>query len=221
MPNIELVLNQVSFWSILLPLLVGSVSLRRLSSDSLLVFVIVVAATLPQVMAAVAPRSKHLDLIYNIYTPLEFVLISSLLFKKVIGHRKRQSLFWIPVAIYVALSLFLLLRFSIFVRFVSEWVVASNIVYTFWLLTILLTLYAESDYLLLPRSAFFWFYVALLFYAPCTVIVFSLWSYINSHPNTPVTNLWTIHHFFNISMYVLFSVGFIKDRQFYLKAPRQ
>src|SRR5262245_34711101 len=116
----EEVLNSISVWSIVLPLFVGLVRVRFLSRDSLIIVMIVFLGTIPQLLRYVTSDKEISNLIYNVYTPIEFCLFF-FLFRNKFDKRAVKLLFYISGLLYFLFSIFLAWRFNIRSTFVSEW----------------------------------------------------------------------------------------------------
>jgi hypothetical protein len=202
-------LDFLSSWSCLLPLFFGLAWLFFLSRESVVVLVIVFLACIPQTMHALDVKSTVVNsLSFNLYTPLEFYLFFSVFYNHV-ENEKNRLLLKITAVVYTIASLFFVSYFDISRKFIAEWVALSNIIYTAWILIIFFEQYAYSNHKSLDfQDYFFWYILGLLFYAPCTSMIFSMWKYIHQDHNSL---LMIVHAIFNINMYILFTVGFYKE----------
>jgi hypothetical protein len=207
-------LSAISIWSIVVPLIAGLFFLKQLSFDSFLIWGIVVLGTIPQLLRAFTDNRALLTISYNAYTAAEFVLMF-FFFKKTI---QRKKIVYALSLLYLLVSGFLLTRYGFFDRFLNEWVCANNFIYTAWVLLVLIEKYETGDSMRLDfQVPFFWYIAGLLFYCPCTTLVFSLWYYIRTHPDTSLQNLWVIHSVFNIALYFFITVGILKNHQWHEK----
>jgi hypothetical protein len=170
---------------------------------------IVFLACIPQSLHALHIKNNSIKyLTYNLYTPIEFILLF-IVFYKHIKSKKSFTLLKSTLVIYILFTIFFICYFKITV-FIPEWVAVNNLIYTAWILAIFLEQYKFSNEKNLDfKTPFFWYVMALLFYAPCTAMIFSMWVYIES-TTSPLT---IIHAIFNINMYVLFAIGFWKDKK--------
>jgi hypothetical protein len=170
---------------------------------------IVFLACIPQSLHALHIKNNSIKyLTYNLYTPIEFILLF-IVFYKNIKSKKSFTLLISTLVIYILFTIFFICYFKITV-FIPEWVAVNNLIYTAWILAIFLEQYKFSNEKNLDfKTPFFWYVMALLFYAPCTAMIFSMWVYIES-TTSPLT---IIHAIFNINMYVLFAIGFWKDKK--------
>ena len=75
----------------------------------------------------------------------------------------------------------------------------------------ILEIYENDQILFDYKSSLFWLIIGLFFYTSCTVLIFSLWHYIKSMKSTRLDNLWIIRDFFNVIMYICFSIAFLKS----------
>ncbi|WPQ63644.1 hypothetical protein SIO70_02050 [Chitinophaga sancti] len=203
-------MSRTSIWSILLPLFTGIICLRRLGKDSQIILGIVALATIPQILRAFISSGPVLNMVYNAYTICE-VILYCLLFSDKINHYNRNRIFIITAMVILFCNVVLTICNGLQERFISELVCLDNIAYTVWLLLIILDQYDAEDKGIDPNMPFFWYLLGLLLYAPCTMLIYSLWSYIKNHPDSALNQLWVIQYIFNITMYVLFSVGFLHE----------
>jgi hypothetical protein len=202
-------LNLLSSWSCLLPLMFGVVWLFFLSKESRIVLLIVLFASVPQMLHVLNVKNETLKLLaYNLYTPAEFLLFFSIFYRHV-ENSKNLLLLKATFMAYVTLSIFFIVHFNITKDFISEWAILNNICYTAWILIIFFEQYAYTNSKSLDfHDPFFWYVMGLLFYAPCTAMIFSMWNFIQKDNNSL---LKMIHEIFNINMYILFAIGFLKE----------
>lgn len=209
--TLQKILSEISILSILIPLLIGGLLYKTLERDSLVIFVIVALGTVPQLLRSFIESSFVLNLAYNLYTPLEFILFT-LLFVNKFNNRNIKSVFIYTVIFYGILSLIIFLITDIAVRFINEWVCINNLIYTAWILMYLIEQYKYDEVQKINYNIpYLWYITAIFFYSPCTILIFSLWHYIKLKPSSLLQNLFIIHNIFNINMYILFTIGFIKD----------
>lgn len=95
--------------------------------------------------------------------------------------------------------------------FLNNWLCINNYAYTIWCLLFLLEMYDNDEKITKIPSSTFLYLIGLFFYTSCTLIIFSLWNYIMLNADSLLVNLWIIHDVFNITMYVIFGIGFIID----------
>ncbi|MFB6454692.1 hypothetical protein ACE38W_05415 [Chitinophaga sp. Hz27] len=172
---------------------------------------IVALAAIPQLLRAFISAGPLLNLAYNLYTITEITLICCLLYPKVINPG-RKKIFTITTVLVTVFNILAVIWFGLSARFISEAVSVNNLVYTIWILLIILDQYEITDGIRIG-SPFFWYLTGILLYAPCTMLVFSLWQYIKIHPDSVMTKLWIIQSIFNITMYGLFTIGIWKDQK--------
>lgn len=205
------ILAEISIWIIVVPLIIGGYNLLKLSPDSLLVFGVIVSAAVPQLFRAFHGGSVMLNISYNLYTPVEFILLFILFFSN-IKKKCFREIFYFTFAVFFGSLILAISFFGLANKFISELVCIANILYCLWILLIILEQYGSDSFIITFRKPFFWYMAGVFLYAPCTLLIFSLWNYIKKNPDSFLNNLWIIHHVFNILMYLMFSVGLIKDR---------
>ncbi len=205
------VLSEISIWIVICPFLVGIYCYPKISVDSKIIFGIVALAAIPQLLRAFIDNGPLLNVTYNLYTLAEISLICWLFYPKIIN-KGRKRLFFITTCLITIFNLGIVLWNGLSARFISEAVSVNNLMYTGWILLIILDQYEVMDGIS-PKKPFFWYLTGIFLYAPCTMLVFSLWHYIKVHPNSIMTRLWVIQSIFNITMYGLFTIGIWKDRK--------
>ena len=208
------ILNTISIWSITIPLVTGIVGFLRLAADSRLIFAMVVFATIPQLLRFFYAHAVSVNLIYNLYTVVEFFIVFLLIKSKWENALSRRT-FFLAATVYVLLSAFLILKIGLVNRFLNEWVVVNNLVFVYWKLLYYIQEFEKDEAVYVDfKSPLGLYMLGILFYAPCTVLIFSLWHYIKAEESS-FSGIWTIHSFSNICMYVLFAKGMAIDiRQF-------
>ncbi|MEO6706349.1 MAG: hypothetical protein ABIN04_10945 [Ginsengibacter sp.] len=204
-------LTNISIYSILLPLLVGVIFFRKLSKDSRLVWGVVFAGTIPQLLKPVIDNTTSLDTIYNLYIVIEFVIIS-FLFRNKFYLKRLNAVFRISILVYVILSLPVIIFNGIQNRFLNEWICLNSLAYTTWILIFLLEQYNDQYVFKLTfNSSFFWFITGIFFYSLCTLLIFSFWRFIETSPKNISDKLKAIHEIFNTNLYLFFTVGFFTE----------
>lgn len=208
--SLPAIILQLSIWSILLPLVAGFFYFKQLDEPSRIIFIVVVLATPAQLLTVSMIHTQKLNVVYNAYTLLEF-----LLFYFFIGRNFQRQVFktisLITVGLFYTLAFWLIFKHGLYEKFLNELVCGANCAYLIWLFMFILEGLLTEQKLMSPQLPIFWFVVGLLFYAPCTVFVFALTHYINNSTNPFIHNLWSIQGAFNILMYVLFAIGFYKS----------
>ena len=204
------ILGAVSIWIILLPFVIGVVLFKKLDSDSKLILLVVISGTIPQVLRPYIDNTSSLNVLYNLYTPLEFA-VYWILFRRKIVNASRRKLLYIIAGLFFSLSLFLVSEIGIRARFLNEWVIVSNIFQIVFICLCLLEFYYSEESRIELAQPFFWFLTGITFYASCTSVFFCLWYFIKNNPDEHYQILNLIHHVFNIFLYIFFSVGLVRN----------
>lgn len=202
---------QLSIWSIIIPLIVGSIYFKKLNKQSKLIYYLVVLATFPQVLTAFIAKTPILNSIYNIYTPMEFALTYFF-----IGNKFKAFFFQKASQLIVVLFIFLSLIFFVYdgieKKVTNELICAANIFYLCWIFLYILESIINDEELLNVELPLFWYIIALFLYAPCTALVTAFDYYIGKSTNVLINNLWIIHDIFNSLLYIFFAIGLYKER---------
>lgn len=209
MQAVKIVMEHISIWIILVPLFTGSWLIKKLSRDSFLILTLVAIATPPQLVTAFfSLNSGTLNLFYNIYTPCEFLILFILFKPKFLGRRNNIALISSGV-LYFAASAFFVISFSLAKAFIAQWPALNNILYIVWVLMYVTEIFFFDADKVSSSNPFTYFLLGIFFYAQCSVLLFALYHYITK--NIILGNTWIIQSIANITMYLLFTAGFIID----------
>lgn len=199
-------LNFISIYSILLPVCIGLLFIKKLSRDSILIFIIAFIGAIPQLLSPSFHETKFLSIAYNLYVLIEFIIMC-FLFKNKFFHKKTIKIFLYTIFFYSLLVVILILINGIIFRFLSEWICLNSLIYISWILLLILEQYDDVLLNLTPFTSFFWYILGIFLYSSCTMLLFSLWNYME---NVSV-ELKVIHQIFNTILYVMFTIGFFID----------
>jgi hypothetical protein len=201
------ILHTISIWIIVLPLLAGIINFKGLNKDSKWIFWLVIVAFIPQILTfLIKQESPLLNISYNLYTPLELGMLYMVFIDKYEQNTSRRIV-QASLLIYIPVFLFMFIKYGITASFLSTLVCINNIIYMIWILLLLKEQYQAEDSIIQKNNPFAWYLLALIIYAPCTVLVFALYYYIRDPENPVERNLWIIHSSCNILLYILFTVG--------------
>lgn len=209
--NLSNLIYEISIWSICVPLITGMVFYRRLDKPSCIIFYLIILALIPQLITEFKYCKPVLNLIYNAYTPIEFLLIY-LFIGREFRRRLARNCALVIAGLFISLFFFLIIRYGMNKRFLNELVCGANIAYLCWILMYILESIWDEKKLLDPQLPLFWHITALILYTPCTVLVFALYYYIDTSKNIVINNLWIIHGIFNTHLYLFFAIGFYKNK---------
>jgi len=218
-----LILNKliqyISDWIILVPVIVGALFYRNLNRDARFIFWISGIGLVPQMTHFFGKDSSFQNLLYNIYTPMEFGAFYLLFFSK-LRRRSIKRIYRILLILFILLSLCLLVIGSFsWYKYNNLWTVVAQFFYILFIgLYIVETFDPENDDLD-PRLPFFWYLMGIVLFAVSTTTVYGLWyKLLRSIVDSKLGMLWSLLNIFNIFMYALFSVGLllnIKNEQHY------
>lgn len=204
------ILGMVSIWIILLPLLIGAYRFKNLNKESRIIFTVVLIGTIPQVLRSFLYNTSILTILYNLYTPLEFILYF-LLFKYKSGWIITKKILIYSFFIFAALSAFFIFTDGLEKRFLNEWVIVNNTFQMIWVCFCLTEYYKFEDLQIETNQPFFWFLAGITIYATCTVTFYALWYFVQSDSKGSAQLIKIIHHIFNILLYLFFSIGILKN----------
>jgi hypothetical protein len=209
------ILHQLSIWVVLIPVLIGIINYKGLNRDSRWMFLLVCIALVPQLMTAFVVNDQGIfNVAYNLYTPIEFLILYLVFRDKFRTGTKRV---WVLMSafLYTGFCLFYFVRFGIEQRFIGELVAVNNVIYMGWILAVFRQEFNEDLTFIEVSNPFTWYLIGLILYAPCTIITLSLYHYIRN-PATPIfKDLVIIQDIFNILLYILFAVGlFLRSKTY-------
>lgn len=206
------ILGDISIWIILIPLFTGILGYKKLDEDSRLILLVVLGGTIPQVLRPFINNSTILNILYNVYTPFEFI-VYWLLFKNKITTPSLKKIIRLTIVVFFCMSFLLVFHSGITNRFLNEWVIISNIIQLIWICLSLMQYYYSDEAIIEKSQPFYWFIIGITSYAACTVVYFSLANFIKNNPNSQYEIIKIIHHFFNIALYLLFFQGLLQNFQ--------
>ncbi len=199
------ILHQISIWIILLPLITGLWLSKKLSHKSLIILFLIIAATPPQLISNFFSKNLR-NSFYNVYTIIEFFILY-LYFKGRFYSISCKRIFKGTFILYCIISLAILFTSkSISARFISEWVSVNNLFYLLWIVIYFRDQYLLPEMELTFRDPFSWSLLGIFIYAACTSLHFVLYDIIQS------SYLSIFQSSFNILLYTLFAISFIKDK---------
>lgn len=204
------ILHQISIWIIFLPLGTGLWFNKRLSHKSLIIVLLVITATPPQLVSSFFAE-KYWNIFYNIYTPIEFFILYFFFHGRFYSNISKV-IFKGSFILYGIISLVILFsEKSIEARFISEWVSVNNLFYLLWILIYFRDQYLLPEMELSFRDSFCWSLLGIFIYAACTPLHFVLYDVIQK------SFLSIFQSSFNILLYILFAVSLWKDKTLKVK----
>ena len=196
---------QTSMWIIVLPLITGIWLIKDLSRKSVIILFLVIVATPPQ-LSSVFFSKKVSDFLYNVYTPIELLILYFFFEKKIYSRIFKRVLKACLILYCTASLIILLINRSSAVGFINEWVAVNNLFYLFWILLYFIDQYLLPEMKLSLSDPFCWSLLGIFVYAACTCLHFFLYAIIQN------TNLSIFQSSFNILLYILFAISFWKDK---------
>lgn len=204
-------LQLTSEWIIVIPLVTGLLLFKSLKKGSLIIFFIVCAAFIPQLATTFLKDidPSTLSILYNIYTPVEVILFLSFFGTKL----KWTNLFSVLAIVFALLTSYFFYTQGIKSKVISELICLSSLLYVFLIFFYFLKMFKDDAYLFSMTDPFNWYILGSLLYFPCTFFLFA--DYLNTSSNLShgKSTLWVVHNFFNITLYLTFTIGFIKEKK--------
>lgn len=175
----------------------------RLDRNSLLLFILLVCASFPQLGSAFLSHEKK-NILYNIYTIVDHVFWALIFYL----NSRRLGLKLVILFSVILFSLYSINLFSqsgLHSRFFTELVALNHLIQVIWVLSFYYSLYMEEDIYELEKMPIFWYSLGLLLYAPSSYFLFVYYEEVRDQNMYP--ELWIIHNLVNTLMYLVFSVG--------------
>src|SRR5215831_8689501 len=113
------IILQLSIWSIVLPLVAGLFFYKSLDEPSRIIFYLMILAAIPQLLTIPMDDTKALNVVYNLYTPIEFLFIYLLIGIK-IQIRSFRIFGIILIIIFSCFASYLILTYGLYNRFLNE-----------------------------------------------------------------------------------------------------
>lgn len=205
-------LTNISAWSVVLPFVVGCISIKNIKRDSIFIFIVVCIALIPQLIHFYLPKSRTEIISYNLYTVAEF-FIYFFLFKTKMLNPITKRLFWFALFSYSSLAVYYIFSFGLTGRFINEIATLNGIACLLMIACYFYETFVFDSGELQRWSPFFWYFIGILIYSACTTLVYSLWQKIHDNPDSILQNLWNLQNIFNILTYILFSIGFLLENR--------
>jgi predicted neutral ceramidase superfamily lipid hydrolase len=200
MMYVEKILQQVSIYSVLLPVIVGLVYFKKLDSNSRLAELLLIFASIPQLMSVT--KWGYNTTLYNGYMLVDAILWGYIFYRNSKNSIIRGSIIVI-IAVQVAVSIYIFSKTGINSGFHSEFVCWSNIVQSLLVLSFFYERYKREEILALEKEPMFWFCLGILIYAPATYFRFAYYQKVGETDY----GLKSLHHLPNAGMYLVFTVG--------------
>lgn len=212
-------LNIISVYSILFPFFIGIFFLNRLSKDSIVIWGIAAAGIIPQMLRPILDKTIYLNVSYNLYAAVEFLLMAILFSNKFMATNPRR-LFRVSVYVYIIIGLTLLIVNGVEERFLYELICLSSLLYTAWILMLIVEQFDDrTDRIEISfSSSFTWFLLGMFFYALGTIMIFAFWNFVKDGPVKISRLLTGIHSVFNIILYLFMCIGLTID--FFENSPK-
>ncbi len=204
------IIDEISGYSSIIPSLIGLLTLKKLRVNSKLIVLLCIADSIAQPAELFCTDAKIKGMCYNILIPTEYI-ITFFFFNANLFSKRGKKILYALGGIGFIMALYFLFFVGLKGRFISEWVCFNNIIYTAWILSLLLDIYEDDSIFLHSRMPLFWYLLGMFFFTSCTILIFGLWDYIMLSTSEEITLIFVTYQFFNISMYILYSTGILLD----------
>lgn len=200
-------MQYLSIFSVFAPAILGLSVIKRIDSNSHWIVLLVILAAVPQLSALLVPEDDGTrNILYNLYIFFDATILASLFF---LNSKIEAVRFFIAI-----MSTFQLIGYALYFaanglekEFVNEFVCLNSLFQVLWVLLYFYERYISDHFRIIEREPIFWFCMGILLYAPTTYFLFVFRKVIKLSTDPDVAQLWTLHHYLNISMYLLFTIG--------------
>ena len=195
-------LENLSMYSVLLPLLTGIFIWKYNDANARIMVILMAFASYSQIGGNYLPVVKNIR--YNLYTIADALFWSMLFYRNAIG-QKARLLILILYSSLISYALINYITIGIKKEFFSEVVCMNNIIQVICVLVYFYGRYYNEKIVRLIDDSMFWFCLGILLYAPCTYFLFTYRTVKEEVPE----ELWNCHHVFNALLYIIITVGFL------------
>ncbi len=209
---IKEILEQISVWIILLPFVVGLICIKKMQISSTIIFILVCVACIPQLLPNTFINSKYFNITYNIYTIAEFGLVL-LFFYKNYFFKHIKTIAFASAIVYFFIALYYFFTFSITNEFINQLPCINNLFYVFWIILFVIETEVEQATKQYSFNTHIYFIIGILQYAATSTFIIGI--YHLKHYNSLLNTLWIFQSLPNITMYILFTIGFLFDAKKY------
>ena len=197
-------LNELSIYSVLIPLIAGAINFKNIELNSKIIFTLVLLASIPQLVTIF--YSGQPTVFYNGYILVDALAWPCAFFLSSSSAVLRKVLLYLGGMNIITVILFFLLN-GYLSRFYYELVCLNSMLQVIYVALYFYNLNNKDHYINLKMLPVFWYCLGLLLYATCTFFVFLFYFKINKYYDRSSLNyLLRIHYFFNILMYIFFTV---------------
>ena len=196
------ILKYVSIFSVLIPLILGIVLLKKLDSNSRIVMLVLTFASISQLGDFLPERYAF----YNIYTIFDSTIWGYLFYKNSRNKVIRRTIV-IIIFFQAVVSIYIFSTVGIKTRFFSEFVCVTSLLLVLWVLSFVYQKYKIEEIRAVEKEPMFWFCLGILIYYPASYFRFAFYQDIGKTDYA----VHIIHHLLNTAMYLIFSIGILAN----------
>lgn len=199
-------LNTISNYSPLLPILVGIVVWKNLDLSSRIVMLLLVCAAFSQLFSRFNLGLPSVWPIFNSYIFLDLALWTLVFYTNSKSRAVRLIILFLFL-LHASSFFAAVLVTSIAERFLSEFVCFNCLLHLIWVLLFLYERYKVDAVRTLELDPLFWYSLGLLVYSPTTYFLFAYYDIVRASKVEGYESLWAIHDVMNILMYAFIFIG--------------
>lgn len=205
-------LHQLSYFSVLIPIVVGLFVFIYLDANSKIVLFVLLFASISNLAPVFFEKKEDVWLFYNLYIVADVSLwaIIFLINQRNKTIRLLTGIIWLFTLL---ISLYYFFKTGISTRFYNELVCLDSLVQVIWVLLYFYSLYKNEDIEHLFNKPMFWFCVGILLYSPSTYFLFAFYNDIRLAVTDKYAYLWRFHDLMNSLLYISLSIGMWVNRK--------
>jgi hypothetical protein len=207
--SVYVLLSKVSACYVIIPILIGSIRFRYLSSAAKSVFALMIVAMIIDNISYIF-RNQHFNTAYflRVYTILEFILLS-LFFIYIANRNSLKIVMKVMIVLFSAVAVFDAL-FQGIMSMDSISIAVESIVFILYSIASFLLLMKDASYLNILSASRFWMITAILLYFSGNLFLFVFSNHLLLHTPDSFNKLWAINSVLSILFYSLIAIGFWK-----------
>lgn len=168
-------------------------------------------AAIPQLVRYISFMDGYRMLFYNLYQLTE-LFFCVWLFSELLHRSFAMKIVTVGyVLLFACIYSILLTKFDIKSRFFNECVCITQLYIVSCVLKIVYSAVYNGNLSTSLKKPENYYVLGFFFYAPFTVLIYALWQFLMQHKNSPLQNVWIIHHVCNALMYCIFGLGIYLD----------
>lgn len=206
-----IILQYISSFFVLVPLLLGIIQRSYINKNTLPVFLLLVITFFIELLNVFfASHGISNTTIFNIYTPLEYILFI-LFYKSFFDTIKKSSVHYILILFFILITIFDILYANDTLMINNFSLSIESITFILYSLLAFFFIMKRLMYQDILSTSFFWINIAVLIYFAGNLFLFLFSNILIQNNRKQYIAVYNIHSVTNIIYYILISIGFWKS----------